>query len=71
MRQNFEVLAKGPANYVPLSPISFLTRTAGVFPDRTAIIYGDRSYGCADRRYGFCGSGPGSFQDHGQRDPCD
>jgi len=45
MRQNFEGLGRGPANYVPLSPISFLTRTAGVFPERDAIVYGDRRYG--------------------------
>ena len=31
-----------PANYVPLSPISFLERAAGVYPDRVAIIHGDR-----------------------------
>ncbi|MEQ8604056.1 MAG: acyl-CoA synthetase [Marivibrio sp.] len=31
-----------PANYVPLSPISFLERAAGVYPDRTAIIHGTR-----------------------------
>ncbi len=45
MLKNFEALAKGAANYVPLSPISFLTRTAGVFPDRSAIVYGERNYG--------------------------
>ena len=32
------------ANFVPLSPLSFLSRTADVFPDRTAVCYGDRSY---------------------------
>ncbi|MEL6979770.1 MAG: acyl-CoA synthetase [Pseudomonadota bacterium] len=31
------------ANHVPLSPLSFLTRTAAVFPDRTAMRYGDLS----------------------------
>ncbi len=45
MQQNFEGLAKGPANYVPLTPISFLTRTAGIFPDRDAVIYGETRYG--------------------------
>ena len=33
-------LPRTPANYAPLSPISFLKRTASVFPDRTAIIHG-------------------------------
>ena len=45
MRANFEALKRGAANYVPLSPISFLTRTAGVFPDRHAIVYKDKRYG--------------------------
>lgn len=33
-------LDKNPANYQPLTPISFLERTAKIFPDRTAIIHG-------------------------------
>lgn len=45
MKQNFEALGRCDANYVPLSPVSFLTRTAGVFPDRDAVIYGNRRYG--------------------------
>jgi len=35
-------LDKNPANYVPLSPISFLTRAARVYPNRVAIIHGAR-----------------------------
>jgi fatty-acyl-CoA synthase len=35
-------LDKNRANFEALSPISFLSRTAGVFPDRTALIHGDR-----------------------------
>ena len=34
-------LGKSAANYVPLSPLSFIKRTAAVFPDHTAVIYGD------------------------------
>jgi fatty-acyl-CoA synthase len=34
-----EGLAKRGANHVPLSPLSFLRRTAEVFPERTAIRY--------------------------------
>ena len=37
-----DVLEKTAVNFVPLSPISFLLRTAEVYPDRIAIIYGDR-----------------------------
>ena len=33
-------LDKNPANYVPLTPLSFLERTADVFPKRTAVIHG-------------------------------
>ncbi len=33
-------LEKTPANYASLSPLSFLSRAADVFPDRTAIVHG-------------------------------
>ncbi len=33
-------LDKNPANHVALSPLSFLARSAQVFPDATAILYG-------------------------------
>jgi fatty-acyl-CoA synthase len=33
-------LDRNPANYVPLTPLSFLERTADVFPRRTAVIHG-------------------------------
>ena len=31
------------ANYTPLSPLSFLRRSADVYPKRTAVIHGDRT----------------------------
>ncbi len=31
-----------PVYYTPLTPLSFLDRTARVFPDKTAVIYGKR-----------------------------
>jgi fatty-acyl-CoA synthase len=39
-------LDRNPANFQPLTPLSFLERAAAVFPDRTAIIHGGlrRSY---------------------------
>ena len=39
-------LPRNPANYQPLTPLTFLERAASVFPDHTAIIHGDlrRSY---------------------------
>ena len=33
-------LDAGPANHVALSPLSFLPRTAEVFPDRLAVVHG-------------------------------
>lgn len=36
------------ANHSQLSPLRFLERSASVFPDRTAIIYGDRRYTYAE-----------------------
>ncbi len=40
-------LDRNPANYQPLTPLSFLARAGTVFPDHTAIIHGGlrRSYG--------------------------
>jgi fatty-acyl-CoA synthase len=35
-------LDRNPANYVPLSPLSFLARSAEVYPDRIAVIHGAR-----------------------------
>ncbi|MFP6743542.1 MAG: AMP-binding protein, partial [Alphaproteobacteria bacterium] len=35
-------LDKNPANYVPLTPVSFLARAAHVYPDRVACIHGAR-----------------------------
>jgi fatty-acyl-CoA synthase len=37
-----EGLNKNPANYVPLSPIGFLRRSAEVYPQRPAVVYGER-----------------------------
>ncbi|HEX7647803.1 MAG TPA: acyl-CoA synthetase [Noviherbaspirillum sp.] len=34
-------LDRNEANYVPLSPLSFIERAAAVYPDRLAIIHGD------------------------------
>jgi fatty-acyl-CoA synthase len=43
MHENFEALEKCDANFVPLSPISFLNRAADVFANDTAVVYGDTS----------------------------
>ncbi len=41
-------LPRTSANYAPLSPLSFLRRSADVFPDRVAIVHGDLRQGWAE-----------------------
>ena len=43
-------LDKNAANYVPLTPISFLARTAAVFPNRPSVIHGDQRFTWAETR---------------------
>src|SRR5512141_594557 len=37
-------LGRNRANHVALTPLDFLRRAADVFPAKTAVIHGDRSY---------------------------
>ena len=37
-------LAKNPANYTPLTPLSFLPKAASVYPNCIAVIHGARRY---------------------------
>jgi fatty-acyl-CoA synthase len=37
-------LGRNPANFQPLTPLSFLARAAEVYPDQTAIIHGNRAW---------------------------
>jgi fatty-acyl-CoA synthase len=41
-------LQKGPANFVPLTPLSHLNRAADVFADRIALVYGTHRHTYAD-----------------------
>jgi fatty-acyl-CoA synthase len=41
-------------NYEPLSPLHFLERSAYVYPDKTAVIYGDQSYTYATLKNRVC-----------------
>ena len=41
-------LGKNSANFTPLTPLSFIERTARVFPDRTAVIHGETQRTWAD-----------------------
>ena len=45
---HYNALRKTPANYVPLTPLSFLSRTADLHPEREALVYGDRRYTWSD-----------------------
>ncbi len=37
-------LYRNPANYAPLTPLSFIERAASVYPQRTAVIHGARRF---------------------------
>ena len=61
-------LDKTPANYVPLSPISFIARSAAVYPNQVSAVYEGRVYTWAEtysrcRRFASylanCGIGEG------------
>ena len=41
-------LDRNAANHVPLTPLSFLERTAAVFPTRTSVIHGARRWTWAE-----------------------
>jgi fatty-acyl-CoA synthase len=44
MIQERPELRKRPANFVPLSPVSFIARAASFFGERTAVIHGGRRF---------------------------
>ena len=44
MKEEYEALSKNTANFAALTPLSFLKRTADIYTEREAIIYGERSY---------------------------
>ena len=37
-------LDQSPANYIPLSPLTFIERSASVWPEQESIVYGTRRY---------------------------
>ncbi|MCH7930165.1 MAG: acyl-CoA synthetase [Proteobacteria bacterium] len=41
-------LDRGPANYQPLTPLTFLAWSASVYPGKTAVIHGDARYSYAE-----------------------
>jgi len=55
------------ANHVALTPLSFLHRTADIYPDHTALIYNDRQYTWAQCRSRCCQLASALKQSHIQR----
>ena len=41
-------LGKNPANYVPLSPLTFIERAASVYPDYTSVVHGELRFTWAE-----------------------
>src|ERR1700682_4919752 len=41
-------LDKTPANYVPLTPLSFIARSAAVYPNHVSTVYEGRSFTWAE-----------------------
>src|SRR6516164_3173563 len=57
-------LDKTPANYVPLTPLSFIARSAAVYPNHTSAVYEGRRFTWAEtyarcRRFASYLSGKG------------
>jgi len=50
MPADYDELGQNSANYVPLSPVSFLDRTADIYPNRDAVVYNERSYSWSEVR---------------------
>ncbi|GAA0590853.1 acyl-CoA synthetase [Craurococcus roseus] len=46
--RDHETLPRLPANHVPLTPLSFLLRSARVYPNRVAVIHGARRFAYAE-----------------------
>jgi hypothetical protein len=46
--KSMEGLVRCKANYAPLSPISFLERSATVYRDRTSVVYGSLKFTWAE-----------------------
>ncbi|XP_047963969.1 butanoate--CoA ligase AAE1-like [Salvia hispanica] len=42
--KSMDGMVRSPANYVPLSPVSFLERAAKVYGDRTSVVYGSAEF---------------------------
>ena len=50
MTSEYDRLEPNGANFVPLTPLSFLHRSADIYPQREALIYNQRRYSWAQTR---------------------
>ncbi|MGE0734302.1 MAG: acyl-CoA synthetase [Alphaproteobacteria bacterium] len=57
-------LPKNPANYAAMTPTTFLARTVEVYPNRIAVIHGDRKYTYAEF-YARCRRLASALRKHG------
>ncbi len=57
-------LEQSPAKHTPLSPLSFIRRTAAVFPDHLSVIHGARRFTWAET-YERCKRLGSALQKHG------
>ena len=65
MTNPFETnLDKNPANFQPLSPLSFIERSAATYPDRTAVIHGEIRRSWSDT-YVRCRQLASALEQHG------
>ncbi len=57
-------LDRNAANYAPLTPLGFIERSAAVYPDHLAVVYGDRRYTWSET-YARCRRLASALQKHG------
>ncbi len=50
MTIEYDQLPRNPANFVALTPLSFLQRSADIYPQREALIYNERRYNWSQLR---------------------
>ena len=50
MQKNFDAFDKVSANFVPLSPVSFLNHAETLHSQRTAVIYGNIKRSWAEQK---------------------
>ena len=57
-------LPRTPANFAPITPLTFIQRSAEVYPDRLAVVHGDLRQNWADT-YTRCRQLASSLQQRG------